>query len=81
MNPLFNLLGGGNANPFQGTPFGNVMNFINYANQVKQSIQGNYEQQAHNMVQNGQLSQDQLNGYVQQAQGIQQFMQQFFGRR
>ena len=74
MNPLFNLLGGGNANPFRGTPFGNMMNFMTAFNQFRQGFQGNPEQQAHNMVSNGQLSQEQLNSYIEQAKTIQSFL-------
>lgn len=74
MNPLFNLLGGGNSNPFMGTPFGNLMNFMNSYNQLKQTFRGNPEEQAKNMVSSGQLSQEQLDSYVQQAQAIQKFL-------
>ena len=80
MNPLFGLLGGNGMNPFQGTPFGNMMNFMNYANQMRQQFQGNPQQQIQNMVQSGAISQGQVNGYIQQAQGIQAFVQQMLGR-
>lgn len=63
-------------NPFQGTPFGTIMNFMNYANQMRQSLggNGNYQQQIQNMLNSGKLSQDQLNSYFNQAQAIQKFL-------
>ena len=68
MNPLFNLLGGG---AFQGTPFGNAMDFMQRFNQFRQSYHGNPQQQIQNMLNSGQITQQQYNDAVQKAQQIQ----------
>lgn len=74
-NPLF---GGGpqggmpGNNPFG--PFGNMMNFMNQFNQFRQGIQGNPQQIVQNMLQNGQMSQEQFNQLSGMAQQIMPFM-------
>ena len=70
MNPLFNLLGGG-GNPLQGTPFGNMMNFMQSFNQFRQTFQGDPKQQVQNLLNSGQMSQSQFNQLQQMAQQIQ----------
>lgn len=73
MNPLFGLLGGGN--PLQGTPFGNMMNFMQSFNQFRQSFQGDPKQQVQQLLNSGRMSQDQFNQLQQMAQQIQGMMQ------
>lgn len=71
MNPLFNLLGGGNA--FQNTPMGNMMNFMQSFQQFRNSFHGNAQQQIQNMLSSGQITQEQYNQAVQKAQQLQRF--------
>ena len=74
MNPLFNLLGGG-GNPLQGTPFGNMMNFMQSFNQFRQTFQGDPKQQVQNLLNSGQMSQSQFNQLQQMAQQISNLIQ------
>lgn len=54
-------------------PFGNLQNFIKQLNQLKQTgIDPN--QKIQEMLNSGQISQDQYNAAVQRAQQIQQMM-------
>lgn len=74
MNPLFGNGGGapqGN-NPF--AMFGNMMNFMNQFNQFRQGVQGNPQQMVQNMIQNGQMSQDQFQQLSNMANQIMPFM-------
>ena len=73
MNPLFNILGDGN-NPFQNTPFGNMMNFMQSFNQFRQGFQGDPKQQVQNLLNSGQMTPDQLNQLQQMAQQIRGMM-------
>lgn len=70
MNPLFG------SNPQGNTfgPFGGMMNFMNQFNQFRQGIQGNPQQMVQNMLQNGQMSQEQFNQLSGMAQQIMPFM-------
>lgn len=58
-NPLFNLLGGGN--PFQGTPFGNALNLVQQFQQFRNSFRGDPRQQVQDLLNSGQMTQDQFN--------------------
>lgn len=71
-NPLFNLLGGGN--PFQGTPFGNALNLVQQFQQFRNSFRGDPRQQVQNLLNSGQMSQDQFNQLQQMAQQFQQML-------
>lgn len=73
MNPLYNILNG-QSNVFQGTPFGNMMNFMNRFNQFRQTFQGDPQQQIQNLLSSGKISQDQYNDAYKKAQQIQQLM-------
>lgn len=73
MNPLFNLLGGG-GNLFQNTPFGNMMNFMNRFNQFRQTFSGDPKAQVQNLINSGQMSQEQFNQLQQMARQIQNMM-------
>ena len=70
MNPLF----GGNQQGNMFGPFGGMMNFMNQFNQFRQGIQGNPQQMVQNMLQNGQMSQEQFNQLSGMAQQIMPFM-------
>ena len=70
MNPLF----GGNQSGNAFGPFGGMMNFMNQFNQFRQGIQGNPQQMVQNMLQNGQMSQEQFNQLSGMAQQIMPFM-------
>ena len=70
MNPLF----GGNQGGNMFGPFGGMMNFMNQFNQFRQGIQGNPQQMVQNMLQNGQMSQEQFNQLSGMAQQIMPFM-------
>lgn len=69
-NPLYNELNGGN-NPFG--QFGNMQNFMQRLNQLKQTGV-NPNQMIQQMLNSGQISQEQYNAAVQRAQQIQQMM-------
>ena len=63
MNPLFNRFGnhiGNNPAPASG-PFGNVLNMANAFRQFKQNFQGDPREQVQNMLNSGQMSQEQFN--------------------
>lgn len=70
MNPLF----GGNQQGNMFSPFGGMVNFMNQFNQFRQGIQGNPQQMVQNMLQNGQMSQEQFNQLSGMAQQIMPFM-------
>ena len=70
MNPIFSNNQSGNI----FGPFGGMMNFMNQINQFRQGIQGNPQQMVQNMLQNGQMSQEQFNQLSGMAQQIMPFM-------
>lgn len=63
-NNLFNLLGGGNMpnNPMTAT--------IQRFNQFKQQFQGDPQQKIQQMLNSGQITQEQYNNAVQQANAL-----------
>ena len=67
-NPIFNLFGG---TPNNNTPFGNMMNMMAQFNEFRNSFQGDPKQQVQNLLNSGQMSQNQ---YSQLQQMAQQFM-------
>lgn len=70
-NRLYNELNGGGNNVFG--PFGNAMNFMRQLSQLKQSgVDPN--QKIQEMLNSGQISQEQYNAAVQRAQQIQQML-------
>ena len=71
-NPLFGNGGMGQNNMFG--PFGGMMNFMNQFNQFRLGIQGNPQQMVQNMLQNGQMSQEQFNQLSNMANQIMPFM-------
>ena len=67
MNSIFNALG--------GLPmFGNMQNFLNQFNQFKQTFTGDPQQTINQMLQNGQINQNQLEQAKQMAEQIQKLM-------
>lgn len=68
MNPLFNMLGFNNQNG----PFSSGM--IQQFNQFKQTFQGDPKQQVQNLLNSGQMSQEQFNQLSSIAQSFQQFI-------
>lgn len=61
MNPLFNMFGNQASAPFP-------MNMIQDFMQFKQNFQGNPQQQVQNMLNSGQMTQDQFNKLNQMYQ-------------
>lgn len=66
-NPIFNAMG---AIPM----FGNVQNFMSQFNQFKQMFNGDPQQTISQMLQNGQINQNQIDQAKQMAEQIQQMM-------
>lgn len=60
MNPFFNRFNNGNA-PSSGGPFGGVLNMMRQFKQFKQNFQGDPQQQVQNLLNSGQMSQEQFN--------------------
>lgn len=73
-NPLIgnNFNGGPQNNMFN--PFGGFMNFMNQFNQFRSGVQGNPQQMVQNMIQNGQMSQEQFNQLSNMANQILPFI-------
>lgn len=70
MSPLFNLLnnnGMGMNNMMPTNPMSNMMNLINQFNQFKNNFRGNPEQQVRQMLNSGQMTQNQFNQLSQMA--------------
>lgn len=69
MNPLFELF---NRNRQQSNPFGNIQNFMQSLQQLKQTgIDPN--QKIQQMLDSGQITQEQYNQAVAKAQQLRQF--------
>lgn len=68
-NPLFSLLGGGR----NGLPQ-NMQAILSQFQQFRNSYKGNPKQQIQQMLNSGQISQDQYNKAVQMANALQQFL-------
>lgn len=77
MNPLFGNGGFPQGGMPQNNPFGafgGMTNFMNQLNQFRNGIQGNPQQMVQNMLQNGQMSQEQFNQLSNMANMIMPFM-------
>lgn len=70
-SPLFNAFG--NQAP-SGSPLSNMSNFITRFNQFRQTFSGNPQQQIQQMLNSGQISQEQLNQASNMARQIMSFM-------
>lgn len=66
-NPLFNMLGGNNQ-------LGNMGGLIQQFQQFKNSFKGDPKQQVQQMFNSGQITQEQYNRAVQQANALQQIL-------
>lgn len=71
-NQLFKMLGNSNL----PGPFGNMQNLIQRLNQFRQSFQGNPKQQVQQLLNSGQMSQNQYNQLSQLATQIQNMLNQ-----
>ena len=71
-NPLFGNGGMGQNNMFGA--FGGMTNFMNQFNQFRHGIQGNPQQMVQNMLQNGQMSQEQFKQLSNMANQIMPFI-------
>lgn len=67
MNPLFNMFGNNQA---QG-PFNNMSNVINQFNQFQSTFQGDPKQKVQELLNSGQMSQEQFNQLSSMAQVFQ----------
>lgn len=82
-NPLF----GGSNGPIQNGsnmfgPFGNMMNFMNQFNQFRSNLSGNPQQMVQQMLQSGQMSQEQFNqlsGIANQSMPLIKQWEQLYG--
>ena len=70
-NSLFNTLGG---SPKLPGPFGNMQAMMQKLNQFKQSFQGDPKQQVQQLLNSGQMSQNQYNQLSQMATQIQNML-------
>lgn len=70
-NSLFNTLGNSFSLP---APFNNMQNFINKLNQFGHSFQGDPRQQVQQLLNSGQMSQQQYNQLSQMATQIQNML-------
>ena len=69
-NSLFNTLGGSNL----PAPFSNMQSMIEKLNQFRQSFQGDPKQQVQQLLNSGQMSQNQYNKLSQIATQIQNML-------
>lgn len=69
-NPLYNLLG----SAIQNTPMGNMMNMMQQFKQFRNSFKGDPKQQIQQLLDSGQMSQDQFNQLQQIARQFRQIM-------
>lgn len=75
MNPFYNLQQMPvNSNPFGGGPFGNMMNMISQFNQFRSTFQGDPQQKVQELLNSGQMTQQQFNQLSQMAQQFRQFV-------
>ena len=67
-NPLFDVLGGGNALP------GNMAQMVNQFNQFRKTFNGDPRAQVQQLLNSGKVTQDQYNRAVQMAQQLQRLL-------
>jgi len=70
-NSLFNTLGSSSNLP---APFSNIQNMLGKLNQFRQSFQGDPKQQVQQLLNSGQMSQNQYNQLSQMATQIQNML-------
>ncbi len=66
-NPIFNTM-------MQNTPLGNMQNLISQYQQFRKSFQGDPQQKVQEMLNNGQITQAQINQARNMATQFQKFM-------
>lgn len=71
-NPLFNMFGSNNLN--NAGPFNNLSNVINQFNQFRSTFQGDPKQKVQELLNTGQMSQEQYNQLSTMAQVFQQLI-------
>ena len=59
---------------YGGNPLGNIMNLINQFNQFKNNFQGDPRAQVQQLLNSGQMSQQQLNQLQNMAKQLQQYL-------
>lgn len=69
-NPLFNMFG----NNLQAGPFGNMTQLMNQYNEFKSNFQGDPKQKVQELMNSGQMSQEQFAQLSSMAQTFQQLM-------
>lgn len=70
-NQLFNVLGNKSALP---VPFSNMQNMMQRLNQFRQSFKGDPKEQVQQLLNSGQMTQDQYNQLSQMATQIQNML-------
>ena len=71
-NPLFTMFG--NNQPPMGGPFGNLANVMNQFNQFRSTFQGDPKQKVQELLNSGQMTQEQYNQLSSMAQLFQQLI-------
>ena len=72
-NPLMQYVSGGMGSMLPG-PLGNMMNFMQELNKFRSSFQGNPQQKVQELLQSGQMTQEQYAQYEQLAKLIMPFL-------
>lgn len=68
-NPIFQKFGGQNTP--QPNPLGNMMDFMKQFNQFKSNFKGDPKQQVQQLLESGQMSQEQFNQFSEMAKQFQ----------
>ena len=75
MNPFYNPMQGMSPNNgFGNNPFGNMMNMMSQFNQFRQTFQGDPKQKVQELLNSGQMTQEQFNQLSQMAQQFRPFI-------
>lgn len=70
MNPFYNPL----QTPMGGGPFQNMMNMVQQFNQFRSTFQGNPQQKVQELLNSGQMTQEQFNQLSSMAQQFRAFI-------
>lgn len=75
MNPFYNPQGGPQMRmPMGGGPFQNMMAMVQQFNQFRSTFQGNPQQKVQELLNSGQMTQEQFNQLSQMAQQFRSFI-------
>lgn len=74
MNPFYNPSQNQPWNTFSNSPFGNMMNMMAQFNQFRQNFRGDPKQKVQELLNSGQMSQQQFDQLSQIAQQFGQFV-------